>query len=353
MNKSSRIYVAGHRGLVGSAILKNLKANGYKNLLYRTKKQLDLQDYRKVDRFFQKERPQYVLIAAARVGGILANHNYRADFLWDNLNIQNNLLKSSQVHQVKKLLFLGSSCIYPTHSPQPIKESYLLNGELEYTNEPYAIAKIAGLKLCESFNMQYGTNFLALMPTSIYGPGDRFDLERSHVIPALILKCVLGKLMGENNISSMLQLIGHKNSRSLNRYLQKHGISSEYIKIWGTGKPRREFLHSDDLAAACLHIMKNVTFDQLKGRKKQVKNTHINVGYGQDISIKELAHLIQGIVGFKGKFKFDSKFPDGTSRKLLNSDRIRKLGWKPTIDLQEGIRSVVAHKFPFVLKEGN
>ena len=352
MNKSSRIYIAGHKGLVGSAILRRFKKEGYRNLLVRTKSQMDLRDYEKVCRFFQKQRPQYVLIAAAKVGGILANHTYRADFLWDNLTIQNNLLKAAQVHKVKKLLFLGSSCIYPAQSPQPIKEAHLLHGELEYTNEPYAIAKIAGLKLCESFNLQYATNFLALMPTSIYGPGDSFDLENSHVLPALILKCILAKLVAAGHKSRALQITGLRNSRSLAGYLKKHNISKEHIMLWGTGKPRREFLYSDDLAAACLHIMKNVNFEQLRDPDKPVKNTHINVGYGQDISIKELAHLVRKIVGYEGEIKFDSNFPDGTARKLLNSDRIRKLGWRPTIDLEEGIRGVVAKEFPFILNEG-
>ena len=350
MKKSSKIYVAGHSGLAGSAILRNLKGNGYRNLLIRTYRQLDLTNQTRVANFFRKERPHYVFLAAAKVGGIAVNNSHRADFILQNLSIQNHVISAAHQFGVKKLLFLGSSCIYPKKSPQPIRESHLLGGELEYTNEPYAVAKIAGLKLCESFNLQYGTNFLALMPTNLYGPGDNYDLQTSHVLPALVLKCVLAKLLREKSFEQIQKIMGIKNRRSIISRLNKQGISAEKVTVWGTGRPRREFLHSDDLARACVHVMQQVDFRHLINPNGSTKNTHINVGYGEDLSIKQLAQMIKKAVGFKGNFEFDASYPDGTYRKLLDSHKIRKLGWEPSISLEEGIRGVIAQEFPFVLK---
>ena len=352
MRKDSKIYVAGHRGLVGSAILKNLDQKGYVNLVYRTHAELDLIDGQAVDAFFAKEKPEYVFLAAAKVGGIVANNTYRADFLHENLMIQNNVIHQSYRHGVKKLLFLGSTCIYPKNCPQPMKEEYLLTDVLEYTNEPYAIAKIAGIKMCESYNIQYGTNFISVMPTNLYGPNDNFDLEKSHVLPALIRKIHLGKAL-ENDDWELLRMdLGHlpiekiddkADEKDISRVLQKYGIEksgeSVQVEIWGSGKPMREFLWSEDMADACTFIMENRNFEDTypKG-DRQIRNTHINIGTGSDLSIRNLALLIKEEIGFNGSFNFNTEKPDGTMRKLTDVSKLESLGWKSKLDLKEGVK---------------
>ena len=297
-SKNSKIYVAGHNGMVGSAIVRKLKSLGYKNLVLKSSKELDLRNSEDVTSFFNKERPEFVFLAAAKVGGILANSNYKADFIFDNLTIQNNVIKNAHLFKVEKLLFLGSSCIYPKNAPQPIKEEYLLTGLLETTNEPYAIAKIAGLKMCQYFREQYGCNFISIMPTNLYGKNDNFDLKTSHVLPALLRKFHDAKLNKENK-----------------------------VEIWGSGNPKREFLHVDDLADACVFLMNNYN-----------KSETINVGTGVDISIKDLALLIKKITGFKGDLEWNSSMPDGTYRKLLDVSKINNLQWKAKINLTDGIK---------------
>ncbi len=312
MEKTSKIYIAGHRGLVGSAIVKNLESRGYKNLLLKTHSELDLIDQNSVAEFFKKEKPEYVVLAAAKVGGIVANNTYRADFIYENLAIQNNTIHQSYLHGVKKLLFLGSTCIYPKNAPQPMKEDCLLTRELEYTNEPYAIAKIAGIKMCESYNLQYGTNFISVMPTNLYGPNDNFDLQTSHVLPALLRKMHEAKING-----------------------------AKEVEIWGSGEPRREFLYSEDMADACVFLLENRDFkDTFSPDQKEIRNTHINIGTGEDISIKGLAELIKKIVGFEGKLVYDKTKPDGTMRKLTDVSKLHSLGWKHRVSLEEGIRKV-------------
>jgi GDP-L-fucose synthase len=299
MKKDAAIYVAGHKGLVGSAILRKLKSEGYSNLITRSFQELDLRDRTAVDEFFKKEQPEFIFLAAAKVGGILANNTYPVDFLRDNLRIQTNIIESAYKYGVKKLLFLGSSCIYPKLAPQPIKEEYLLTGELEPTNEPYAIAKIAGIKLCQAYNRQYQANFISVMPTNLYGPGDNFDLETSHVMPALIRKFHEAKIN-----------------------------SADQVVVWGSGKPFREFLHVDDLADACIFLMNNYNSSEI-----------INIGTGKDLSIAELAYLIKDTVGYHGDIVFDTSKPDGTPRKLLDVSKLFDMGWKPRITLEEGIRT--------------
>ncbi|MDN4619420.1 GDP-L-fucose synthase [Paenibacillus sp. PsM32] len=302
MNKDAKIYVAGHKGLVGSAILRALEKEGYNNLIYRSSSELDLRKLDDVYRFFEQEKIDYVFLAAAKVGGIAANNDFPADFIRDNLLIQTNVIDAAHFNGVKKLLFLGSTCIYPKFAPQPLKEEYLLTGELEPTNEPYAIAKIAGIKMCESYNRQYGSRFISAMPTNMYGPNDNFDLKSSHVLPALVRKIHEAK---ENN--------------------------SPTVEIWGTGTPKREFLHADDLADACLFLMDNYEDNQI-----------VNVGVGEDIAIKDLALMIKNIVGYEGDLVFNSSVPDGTPRKLVDTTKINALGWKASIPLEEGIRAVYA-----------
>ena len=314
MNKNSKIYIAGHRGLVGSAIVKNLEAKGYANLVYRTHSELDLTNQQSVAEFFESEKPEYVILAAAKVGGIVANNAYRADFIYENLAIQNNVIHQSYIHGVKKLLFLGSTCIYPKNAPQPMPEDCLLTSPLEYTNEPYAIAKIAGIKMCESYNIQYSTNFISVMPTNLYGINDNFDLEKSHVLPALMRKIHEAKI---NNLNS--------------------------VEVWGSGKPRREFLYSDDMADACIHIMKNIDFKDIikisnSEKNKKIRNTHINIGTGIDISIKELAFLVKQIIGFEGTLYFNEDKPDGTMLKLADITKLQSLGWKYKTNLEDGIK---------------
>ncbi|WP_298653457.1 GDP-L-fucose synthase [uncultured Proteiniphilum sp.] len=347
MNENSKIYVAGHNGLVGSAIWKNLQSRGYTNLIGRSHDELDLLDSQAVKDFFDEEKPEYVILAAAYVGGIIANNTYRADFIYRNLQIQNNVIGESFRHKIRKLLFLGSSCIYPKEAPQPISEEDLLTSPLEYTNEPYAIAKIAGLKMCESFNIQYGTNYIAVMPTNLYGPNDNFDLEKSHVLPALIRRMHLAKCLRENNWSgirkdlrrrSLNEIGGQSTMDNFVFTLNKFGIFSNHLELWGTGRPKREFLWSEDLADACVFIMENVNFSDLKRGKEEVRNCHINIGTGKEISIKNLALLTADIVGYTGKIKFNPSKPDGTMRKLTDVSKLRSLGWQYRVELEEGIR---------------
>lgn len=304
MNKTTKIFVAGHKGLVGSAILKNLQSKGYGNLVYRDRKELDLKNQQAVEDFFFKEKPEYVFLAAAKVGGILANNTYRADFIYENLQIQNNIIHNSYLHNVKKLLFLGSTCIYPKNAPQPMSEEVLLTSELEYTNEPYAIAKIAGMKMCESYNLQYNTNFISVMPTNLYGKNDNFNLETSHVLPALLRKIYLAKLLNEDNMQAVLKDLNFQDVKHARDYLEKFGIYPNKVEIWGSGKARREFLYNEDMADACVFVMENIDFTDLTHNQKEIKNTHINIGTGVDISIKELAYLIKDIVGFRGGIIF-------------------------------------------------
>jgi GDP-L-fucose synthase len=305
MNKKDKIYIAGHRGMVGSAIHRLLKKEGFENFVFRTSDELDLRDQQAVADFFAKEKPGYVFLAAAKVGGILANNTYRAEFLYDNLMIQSNVIENSYRQGVKKLLFLGSSCIYPKLAPQPLKEEYLLTGLLEHTNEPYAIAKIAGIKLCDAYRSQYRCNFISVMPTNLYGPNDNYDLKNSHVLPALIRKFHEAKI---NNDAEVV--------------------------VWGSGNPRREFLHADDMADACVFLMKNYDEEGL-----------INIGVGEDLSIKELAEMIKEITNYKGNIVFDSSKPDGTPRKLMDVSKLSALGWKASIELKEGIGRVYKEKF--------
>ncbi len=300
MNREDKIYVAGHRGMVGSAIVRKLRAEGFNNLILRSSRELDLREQEAVRRFFREEQPDYVFLAAARVGGIEANNRYRAEFLYDNLMIEVNVIEAARQAAVKKLLFLGSSCIYPKKAPQPIREEYLLTGPLEPSNEPYAIAKIAGIKLCDAYRHQYGMHFISAMPTNLYGPNDNYDLENAHVLPALL--------------------------RKIHEAKEKGWVE---VEIWGSGKPLREFLHVDDLAAACLFLMRH--YDE---------PGPINVGSGEEISIAGLARLIAGVVGYRGSFRFNTEKPDGTPRKLMDSSRIREMGWQPEIELREGIQSI-------------
>jgi len=340
MDKDAKIYVAGHRGLVGSAILENLNAKGYTNCIYRTHSQLDLTDSQAVKTFFENEKPDYVFLAAAKVGGIVANNTYRADFIHENLMIQNNVIHQSYLSKVKKLLFLGSTCIYPKEAPQPMPENSLLTGPLEYTNEPYAIAKIAGIKMCESYNIQYGTNFLSVMPTNLYGYNDNFNLEKSHVLPALIRKMHLAKLLSENNKEAIIKDLEVSTFSEAEKILSKYGVTSNSVEIWGSGAPRREFLWSNDMAEASVFIMENVDFQELIKNKTEIRNTHINIGTGEDISIKELALLIKDIVGFKGNLTFNTLKPDGTLRKLTDVSKLHSLGWKHKVELDQGIKNL-------------
>lgn len=351
MDKNSRIYIAGHRGLVGSAILKQLKAKGYSNFLLRTHAELDLVDANAVGEFFAEEKPDYVFLAAAKVGGIVANNTYRGDFIYSNLMIQNNVVHHSYLNGVKKLLFLGSTCIYPKECPQPMKEDYLLTDVLEYTNEPYAIAKIAGIKLCESYNLQYGTNYISVMPTNLYGPNDNFDLEKSHVLPALIRKMHLGKALEQNDWEAIradlknrpIESVDEKaDEEAILQILKKYGVTTGKdgvsVEIWGSGKPMREFLWSEDMAEACVFIMENRNFeDTYESGQKEIRNTHINIGTGKDVSIKELAETIKRQVGFDGSLEFNADKPDGTMKKLTDVSKLHELGWKHNIELEDGI----------------
>ncbi|MFY1613130.1 GDP-L-fucose synthase family protein [Macellibacteroides fermentans] len=346
MDKNAKIYVAGHRGLVGSAIWNNLKAKGYTNLVGRTHRELDLLDGAAVRAFFDAEQPEYVILAAAKVGGIMANNVYRADFIADNLQIQQHVIGESFRHGVKKLLFLGSTCIYPRDAAQPMKEEALLTGPLEYTNEPYAIAKIAGLKMCESYNLQYGTNYIAVMPTNLYGPNDNFDLEKSHVLPAMIRKIHLGHCLLQGDWTALRKdldrlpvegVSGQSDQCDILDKLAKYGIHDSFVELWGTGKPLREFLWSEEMADASVFIMEKVDFADLKGINPEVRNCHINIGTGKEISIGEAAQLIAQRVGYKGEIRFNADKPDGTMRKLTDVSKLNALGWRHQIEIQEGI----------------
>ncbi len=347
MTNNSKIYIAGHRGLVGSAIWKNLESKGYTNLIGKTIEELDLMDSLRVDEFFKTEKPEYVILAAAHVGGIVANNVYRADFIYRNLQIQNNVIGASFRHKVKKLVFLGSTCIYPREAPQPMKEDTLLTGPLEYTNEPYAIAKIAGLKMCESFNIQYGTNFIAVMPTNLYGPNDNFDLERSHVLPAMIRKVHLAHCLKNNdwtqiridlNKRPVEKVTGNDSEEVIREILSRYGITNHNLTLWGTGEPMREFLWSEEMADACVYVMERVNFKDLAEGKTEIRNCHINIGTGKEISIRDLSRLVVETVGYTGEVRFDSTKPDGTMRKLTDVSKINSLGWKHKTEIDEGVK---------------
>lgn len=337
MNKNSKIYIAGHLGLVGSAIIRSLNKAGYKNIITRSFQELDLRRQEKVETLFETEKPDYIFLAAAKVGGIHANNTYKAEFIYDNLAIATNIIHAAYKFGAKKLLNLGSSCIYPKLATQPLKEEYLLTGSLEKTNEPYAIAKIAAIKLCQYYNEQYGTNFISIMPTNLYGPNDNFDLETAHVLPSLIRKFHLAKLLEQNKLEEIKQdiktyPINKKFLKTLTiQTLAEYGITKEHVTLWGTGKPFREFLYVDDLAKACIFLME-------KHNNKTIK-TFVNIGTGKDLTIKELALLIQKIVGFKGIIKFDNNKPDGTPKKQLDITKINNLGWNYSTELKKGINN--------------
>ena len=345
MEKNAKIYVAGHHG---SAIWKNLQDKGYTNLIGRTHQELDLLDGVAVRRFFDEEQPEYVFLAAAFVGGIMANSIYRADFIYKNLQIQQNVIGESFRHNVRKLLFLGSTCIYPRDAEQPMKEEVLLTSPLEYTNEPYAIAKIAGLKMCESFNLQYGTNYIAVMPTNLYGPNDNFDLERSHVLPAMIRKIHLAHCLKEGDWEAVRKDMNQRPVEGVNgdspkadilNILRKNGISETEVTLWGTGTPLREFLWSEEMADASVFVMEHVNFkDTYKEGDKDIRNCHINIGTGKEITIRQLAEQIVETVGYQGKLTFDSSKPDGTMRKLTDPSKLHSLGWHHKIEIEEGVR---------------
>lgn len=347
LDRSAKIYVAGHHGLVGSAIWGNLKARGYTNLVGRSHKELDLLDAVAVRKFFDEENPDAVVLAAAHVGGIMANLNYRADFIYQNLQIQQNVIGESFRHNVKKLLFLGSTCIYPRMAPQPMREDALLTSELEYTNEPYAIAKIAGLKMCESFSLQYGCNYVAVMPTNLYGPNDNFHLENSHVLPAMLRKVYLAKCLNDGDWNAVRKDLslrpvegvdGHKTESEILTKLEKFGITSYAVTLWGTGSPMREFLWSEDMADASVHVLLNVDFkDTFKPDDKDIRNCHINVGTGLEVSIRDVADKVVREIGFKGQLQWDESKPDGTPRKLTDVAKLHSLGWCHKVDIDDGI----------------
>lgn len=352
LDKNAKIYVAGHRGLVGSAIWNNLRAKGYNNLVGRTHAELDLLDAVAVRNFFDAEQPQYVILAAAHVGGIMANNTYRADFIYENLQIQQNVIGESFRHNVTKLLFLGSTCIYPREAPQPMSEDTLLTSPLEYTNEPYAIAKIAGLKLCESFNIQYGTNYIAVMPTNLYGPRDNFHLENSHVLPAMIRKIHLAHKLhtgdwqavcNDLNLRPVEGVDGKASREAILAILAKHGITPQAVTLWGTGTPVREFLWSEEMADASVFVLENIDFkDTYDPSSREIRNCHINIGTGREISIRAVAELIVKTVGYAGELLFDSTKPDGTMRKLTDVTKLHNLGWHHTIEIDEGIERLYA-----------
>jgi GDP-L-fucose synthase len=368
MEKDARIFVAGHRGLVGSAIWKILEQKGYKNLIGKSHNELDLLDGVAVKEFFDKEQPEYVILAAAFVGGIMANSLYRADFIYRNLQIQQNVIGESFRHGVKKLLFLGSTCIYPKNAPQPMKEDALLTSPLEYTNEPYAIAKIAGLKMCESFDMEYGTNYIAVMPTNLYGPNDNFDLVTSHVMPAMIRKMILADALYHNNWKLLRRDLNKMPVKEVNgssakevilKMLETYGIYPDKLVLWGTGKPLREFLWSEEMADASVYVLEHVDYKDVCGLPTEmqgkttlqlhdeglaipeVRNCHINVGTGKELTIAELAGLIKKTIGYEGDICWDSSKPDGTMRKLIDVSKLHELGWHHKIDIEEGVQKLV------------
>jgi GDP-L-fucose synthase len=371
MKSNSKIYIAGHQGMVGSAIQRNLSAKGFTNFTYRSHEELNLTRQADVEAFFIKEKPDYVFVAAAKVGGIVANNTYRAQFIYENLMIQNNIIHAAHLSKVKKLLFLGSSCIYPKNAPQPLKEEYLLTGVLEETNEPYAIAKIAGIKMCENYFRQYGDNFISVMPTNLYGPNDNYDLQKSHVLPALIRKMHLGKCLEQNDWEAIRKdlnkrpiegITGKNTETEIITILAKYGIkvgkvgkverlnnsddqnisthqpiNLSTITLWGTGQVYREFLHVDDMADACVHIMRNISAEMLYEKLKQ---THINIGTGLDLTILELADIVKTVTDFQGNLQWDSSKPDGTLKKQLDVSLLSTLDWKSTVGLRNGIQSV-------------
>ena len=364
IKKDAKIYIAGHRGLVGSAILRNLKEKGYTNFILKTHAELDLTNQTEVADFFAKEKPEYVFLAAAKVGGIVANNTYRGQFIYENLMIQNNVIHQSYVNNVKKLVFLGSSCIYPKEAFQPMSENVLLTGPLEYTNEPYAIAKIAGLKMCESYNIQYNTNFIAVMPTNLYGPNDNFNLETSHVLPAMIRKIHLGKCLEVNTwdiIRKDLDLrpiegtTGQSSEAEILNVMCKYGIKrvgdDVQVELWGSGKPMREFLWSDEMADATVFVMESVNFLDLISviEGKEIRNTHINVGTGVEISIKDVANIIKRIVDFSGKLWFNTEKPDGTMRKLSDVSKLNSLGWKHKVEIEEGLNRMYSWNNKYII----
>ena len=379
LDKNSKIYVAGHNGLVGSAIWKNLELRGYHNLVGRTHKELDLTDQYAVEQFFDQEKPDAVVLAAAFVGGIMANSLYRADFIMQNMKMQCNVIGNAYSHGVKKLLFLGSTCIYPKNAPQPMKEDALLTSPLEYTNEEYAIAKIAGLKMCESYNLQYGTNYIAVMPTNLYGPNDNFHLENSHVMPAMMRKVYLAKLIHDNAWDAIRKdmdkrpvegITGSDTREQIMLVLNKYGISNNKVVLWGTGTPLREFLWSEDMADASVHVLLNVDFKDIIGIEKyssvfygnstngavdrnnsegrggaipslgEIRNCHINVGTGKELTIRQLSELVVDAVGFEGTVEFDSTKPDGTPRKLIDVEKLHSLGWTHKVEIDEGVKKL-------------
>jgi GDP-L-fucose synthase len=361
LNKNSKIYIAGHNGLVGSAIVQSLINRGYSNLIFKDVSDLDLRNQAATEAFFTEEKPDYVFLAAAKVGGIVANNTFRGEFIYENLMIQNNIIHQAYLSGVKKLLFLGSTCIYPREAPQPMKEDSLLTSPLEYTNEPYAIAKIAGIKLCESYNLQYGTNFISVMPTNLYGPNDNFDLEKGHVLPALIRKLYLGRLLEEGDFDGIIRdleyrpvnkekIKDNKEKRAL-EILRNYGITESRnhgitVEIWGTGKPLREFLWSEEMANASVFVMENVDFSDVsqvpnpESLIPDIRNTHINIGTGKEISIKDLAVLIKETIGFEGGLVFNTSKPDGTMKKLTDVGKLHSLGWKHKIEIEEGIKKL-------------
>ncbi len=379
LDKNSKIYIAGHHGLVGSAIWNNLHARGYKNLIGRSHKELDLTDQKAVKEFFDSERPDAVVLAAAFVGGIMANSLYRADFIMQNMMMQCNVIGNAYSHGVKKLLFLGSTCIYPKNAPQPMKEDALLTSPLEYSNEEYAIAKIAGLKMCESYNLQYGTNYIAVMPTNLYGPNDNFHLENSHVMPAMMRKVYLAKLIHDNNWDAIKtdmdkrpveSVTGSNTKDDILAVLAKYGIGDNKVVLWGTGTPLREFLWSEDMADASVHVLLNVDFKDIIGIEKyssvfhgasvdgdvdrnnsegrggaipalgEIRNCHINVGTGKELTIRELSELVVKTVGFEGVIEFDSSKPDGTPRKLIDVEKLHSLGWTHKVEIEDGVQKL-------------
>ncbi len=346
MNKSSKIYIAGHRGLVGSAILANLQKKGYSSFVLRTHEELDLTDQQAVNSFFAEQQLEYVFLAAAYVGGILANYRYRADFIYRNLMIQNNVIHAAYKYNVRKLLFLGSTCIYPKEAPQPMPEDCLLTAPLEYTNEPYAIAKIAGIKMCESYNLQYGTNFLSVMPTNLYGPNDNFNLETSHVLPAMLRKIHLAKALADDawdeirkdlNSRPVLGINGSSSIEEIMQILNKQGIYADRIELWGTGEPLRELLWSEDMADACVYIMEHIDFKDLLPEGNEIRNTHVNIGTGVEHSIHSIAQKVKDVIGYTGQLSFDHSKPDGTMRKLTDVSKLHELGWHHSIELNDGI----------------
>lgn len=349
MKKNSKIYVAGHTGLVGSAITEALRRKGYTNIIGRTFEELDLRRQADTEAFFEKEKPEAVILCAAKVGGIMANNTLRAEFIYENLMIEANVVHAAYLNGVKKLVFLGSSCIYPRDAQQPLKEDYLLTSTLEYTNEPYAIAKIAGLKMCEAYNIRYGTDFIAVMPTNLYGPSDNFNLTGGHVMPSLMRRIHLGKLFEQGDMSGIRADLkrrpvgtfdGEETEGEIVELLKQQGVSSEKSQItvtaWGTGTPLREFMYSGDMADATVYIMEKVSFKDLKGEGNEVRNTHINIGTGEEITIKDLAALLKETTGFKGKLEFDHSKPDGTPRKFLDSSKLHSLGFRHSTSLKDG-----------------